>query len=82
MVGERVRNNPPRSGPPRQDRGLTKREIQILRLMAIGLRNEEIGAALSIKHGTVNIHVRHILFKFGVTSRKEAIRRALSGPLP
>ena len=55
--------------------GLTRRELDILRLIAANLRNKEIGAALSITEGTVKIHVHNILSKLGVNSRAQAIAK-------
>ena len=66
------------SGPVSQEIRLTRREIQVLRLMAIGLQNKEIGAVLSITEGTVKSHVHKIVSKLAVSSRKEAIAQVLS----
>ncbi len=52
---------------------LTKRERQVLRLMAEGRRNPEIAAELFLSPFTVKTHVNHILSKLGVKSRIEAI---------
>ncbi|MBI5251059.1 MAG: response regulator transcription factor [Desulfomonile tiedjei] len=51
---------------------LTKREIQILRLVAEGLSNNEISLNLAISPHTVKTHVTHILDKVGVTDRTQA----------
>jgi two-component system, NarL family, response regulator len=55
---------------------LTGREIEILRLMARGNSNKEIGSFLDVTEGTVKVHVNHILAKLGVTGRVEAIMEA------
>jgi len=55
----------------------TQRELAVLRLLAAGNSNREIGDALGISDGTVKIHVTHLLAKLGVTSRAEAIATAL-----
>lgn len=52
---------------------LTKREWQVLRIMAEGKNNGNIADYLNISSGTVKSHVKHILRKLGVTSRAEAI---------
>jgi len=55
----------------------TERELAVLRLLADGKSNREIGEALGISDGTVKIHVTHLLAKLGVTSRAEAIATAV-----
>jgi predicted ATPase/DNA-binding CsgD family transcriptional regulator/DNA-binding XRE family transcriptional regulator len=52
--------------------GLTARELEVLRLMAAGRTNREIGAALFVTPRTAATHVTHILTKLGVDSRIEA----------
>lgn len=52
--------------------GLSAREAQILRLVARGLSNREIGAALMISEHTAANHVRSILRKTGCANRTEA----------
>ena len=56
---------------------LTRRELAVLRLVAAGNSNGEIGEALGISEGTVRIHVAHLFTKLEVTSRTEAIATAL-----
>jgi DNA-binding NarL/FixJ family response regulator len=48
---------------------LTAREIEVLRLVATGVRNRVIAERLFVKEGTVKIHLHNIFRKFGVTSR-------------
>jgi DNA-binding NarL/FixJ family response regulator len=52
---------------------LTPRELDVLRLVAAGKSNKEIGSSLDVAEGTVKVHVNHILGKLGVTGRVEAI---------
>ncbi|MGH9137644.1 MAG: LuxR C-terminal-related transcriptional regulator, partial [Acidimicrobiales bacterium] len=60
---------------------LSEREAEVLRLIATGLSNQKIGAALFISQNTVANHVRAILRKTGCANRTEAsiyaVRRAL-----
>jgi len=51
---------------------LTQRESEVLRQLAYGLTNKEIGQALGISYETVKEHVQHILRKIGVTDRTQA----------
>lgn len=55
---------------------LTKRELEVLQLMAAGLTNREIGERLVISVGTVKKHSANIYGKLGVTNRTEAAARA------
>jgi DNA-binding NarL/FixJ family response regulator len=56
---------------------LTKREIEILRLMAGGYSNREIADALGTAEGTVKNHASSILSKLGVRDRTRAVLTAL-----
>ena len=59
---------PPRSLLSR----LTPRELDVLRLVATGQSNEQIGTTLFISPKTASVHVSRILAKLGVASRTEA----------
>jgi DNA-binding CsgD family transcriptional regulator/pimeloyl-ACP methyl ester carboxylesterase len=52
--------------------GLSEREAEVLRLVAAGRSNREIGEALSISLNTVDRHVSNILTKIGASNRAEA----------
>ena len=56
---------------------LTDREIEVLRLMAKGYRNDEIAEALVITIQTVKNHVRRIFRKLGVETRVDAVLYAI-----
>jgi DNA-binding NarL/FixJ family response regulator len=56
---------------------LTKREIEILRLMAGGYSNREIADALGTAEGTVKNHTSSILSKLGVRDRTRAVLKAI-----
>jgi DNA-binding NarL/FixJ family response regulator len=56
---------------------LTAREREVLMLLARGMDNEEIGAALHLSAHTARTHVGNILRKLGVHSRADAARIAL-----
>lgn len=54
------------------DVSLTQRETQVLRHLALGLSNKEIGRSLSISIETVKEHVQHLLRKIDATDRTQA----------
>jgi DNA-binding NarL/FixJ family response regulator len=56
---------------------LSPRSRAILLLIADGLDNEEIAERLNFGHGTIKLHVRGILAKFGTSSRTVAAVRAV-----
>lgn len=55
---------------------LTAREVEVLRLVADGLTNRDIGSALHISENTVKNHLRRVHEKLGVRSRTEAVMSA------
>ena len=55
---------------------LSPREIEIIKQVAAGLRNMEIGKKLFISEGTVKIHLHNIYQKLGVDSRTKLARYA------
>lgn len=78
-VGAKLAAAPPESaGPPG---GLTEREAEILRLIALGHTNSEIGQQLFLSVRTVESHRAHIQQKLRRTSRAELVRYALDNGL-
>lgn len=63
-------------GRPEPER-LTERELEVLRLAARGLTNRAIGYRLGISERTVHTHLIHIFAKLGVSTRTEAVLRAI-----
>ena len=57
--------------------GLTRREVQVIELIAEGMRNREIAAMLGISEETVHAHVSHILTKLRASDRSAALSIAL-----
>lgn len=80
LVERRVRPLAPSVAAER----LTKRELEILQLLADGLRYRQIAAQFFISPRTAGTHIEHILSKLGVRSHAEAVavahREALVQP--
>ena len=53
-------------------KNLTKRELDVLKLLAVGMFNKEVGKRLEISERTVKNHVSNIFKKLGVTDRTQA----------
>lgn len=60
---------------------VTKREREILRLLADGMRNEQVAQELSISPLTVRSHVKNAMEKLEADTRTEAVAKALRGSL-
>jgi signal transduction histidine kinase/DNA-binding CsgD family transcriptional regulator len=59
-------------------RTLADRELDVLRLIAVGHRNRDIAAELALSHHTVKFHLRNIFDKLGVRTRAEAAALAFA----
>lgn len=57
--------------------GLTRREVEVLRLVARGMNNVRVGEKLFISPRTVDTHLRSIYHKLGISSRSAATRYAI-----
>ena len=58
-------------------KGLTPREAEVLKLVALGKTNQEIAEGLFISKATAKVHVRRVIAKLGVSDRTQAVVRAL-----
>ena len=72
QLGERQVPRGPRASTTENPAGLTNRELEVLPLLAEGLRNAEIAQRLVVSQKTVDHHVSAILRKLGVTTRGQA----------
>lgn len=63
--------------PPQTEPVLSEREMEVLRLLAEGMSNQEIGKRLIVSAETVKTHVKHIMEKLAVNDRTLAVVTAL-----
>ena len=75
-LGARRLPRGPRSATRANPANLTPRELDVLRLLAAGLRNREIASRLYLSARTVDHHVSSILGKLGARTRAQAVREA------
>ena len=68
---------PPGLGALAEELALTERELEVLRLVAEGLSNREIGRRLGISYRTVGRHRENIMRKLGLHSRTELVKHAI-----
>ena len=73
-VADRGQNRPP--AVPGMVDPLTSRELEILRMLAVGQPNQAIARELVVTLDTVKKHVGHVLGKLGAANRTEAVARA------
>jgi two-component system response regulator NreC len=78
-LGARLAAQPPTPDGPPDD--LTEREVEVLRLIALGHTNSEIGAQLYLSTRTVETHRAHIQQKLRRSSRADLVRYALEHDL-
>lgn len=76
-LGAKVAAEPP-PGPPD---GLSDRELEILRLIALGYTNSQVAEELFLSVRTVETHRAHIQQKLGLSDRAELVRYALDRKL-
>ncbi len=57
--------------------GLTERELEVARLLALGLGNDEISRTMFLSRNTVKTHLKHIYEKLAVGTRTEAVARCI-----
>jgi DNA-binding NarL/FixJ family response regulator len=77
LTDQQEHTPPPDPAPQNLSDPLSRREVEVLRLIAAGKSNRDIAATLCISLNTVATHVRNILTKIGCTNRTEAAAYAL-----
>ena len=78
---EYSRKSARQQGIPGRESSLTRRELEVLELMALGKTNREIAENFVISVGTTKNHVEHIISKLGVSDRTQAVVRSLEAGL-
>lgn len=63
---------------PAEAEGLSERELEVLLMVARGMSNHQIAISLHLSEATVKRHLANIYPRIGVSSRGEAVRKALS----
>lgn len=64
--------------PPRSDCvALSRRELEVVRLLALGLSGPEVAEELHLAHNTVRTHVRNAMAKVGARSRAQLVARTM-----
>lgn len=59
---------------PKEEIGMTKRELEILQLLAAGLSNREIAEQIFVTENTVKTHLSHVFQKLGARRRTQAVQ--------
>src|ERR1700733_3277610 len=72
------RRPPDEMVPPPEAAAVTHREVEVIRLIAMGLTGPEIAQELGLAHNTVRTHVRNATAKVGARSRAHLVAKSLA----
>ena len=61
---------------PANDKGVSKREVEVLECLANGYTTSQVAAQLFVSENTIKTHIRHILEKLDASNRAEAVKKA------
>lgn len=70
----------PEQSPRLEGKGLTNRELQILKLVSMGHQNKHIAHGMALSEHTVKVHVHNLITKLGVSNRTQAAAIYQSSP--
>lgn len=73
LIEEFAKRPEPADKKPKQLESLTEREVEVLREIAHGYTNQEIGKRLHVSETTVKTHVAHLLDKLELRDRVQAV---------
>jgi len=77
---DHIKNTQPTATDDRKPQ-LTQRELEVLNLLVDGRKDREISKLLNISEHTVRSHIKNLFRKLGVSSRSQAVAKAIQGDL-
>ena len=75
IIEAKIQEPQPNGIPDFEEFDLTEREKEVLRMIAYGYKNSEIGEKLFVSENTIKTHIKNIYIKLDVKNRVEALKR-------